>query len=77
MPEPSFSLGRHEALIGALDSRMDRLETTVNKIDKNVTTLLLAKAEVVGGWKVAAVVSSAAGAMMGLLATLFVKWLSH
>jgi hypothetical protein len=69
----SFELGRHEAQIAGLDSRMCRVEFTVNDINTKVDGIALSLAEKRGERKALAYIASAAGGLAALIVTLIVR----
>jgi len=72
-----FDLGRHEAMIESLDSRMSGVEHTVTSMDKKLDSVLLHLAEKRGERKVLVLVASAAATVVSILIAIGKALLGH
>lgn len=63
--------------IGALDARVCRVETTVDKVDRNVEALLIQRAERKGERRVIAFVATLAGGLGSFVMALILKLWEH
>lgn len=66
-----FDLGRHEAMLDGLDSRMSGVETKVDGVDKKLDSVLQYIAEKRGERRMLVAIAGLAGAAASVVVTVF------